>query len=76
MTVAQHVAHAARVIDRFMQGAFDPEGFDMNFEDQIKSVLAVQSLTSARDWFEKSIAGALTTHARLNNVVPADPYGM
>ncbi|MBY0508128.1 MAG: DinB family protein [Bryobacteraceae bacterium] len=120
MTTAQHVAHAARVIDWFVEGAFRPEGFDMNFEEQIKAVLAVKSLTAARDWFEQSTAGviellasksdpeltallplgpvlggmprigiireivdhtahhrgALTTYARLNNIVPADPYGM
>ena len=32
MSAAQHVAHAARVIDWFIEGAFRPEGFDMNFE--------------------------------------------
>ena len=120
MTTAQHIAHAARVIDWFMEGAFRSEGFDMNFEEQIKLVLAVDSLSSAREWFERSVTsaitllaaqrdadmivllpdgpvmggmprvgiireivdhtahhrGALTTYARLNHIVPPDPYGM
>ena len=59
MTTAQHVAHAARVIDWFVEGAFRPEGFDMNFEGQIQSVLAIGSLASAREWFETSVANAI-----------------
>ena len=103
-----------------MEGAFRPEGFDMNFEEQIKLVLAIDSLSAARQWFEKSVTGAitrlaqqsdadmmmpleegpvlggmprlaiiremldhtahhrgaLTTYARMNHVVPPDPYGM
>ena len=31
-TTAQPVAHAAQTIDWFMEGAFLPDGFDMNFE--------------------------------------------
>lgn len=120
MTTAQQVAHAAQVIDWFMQGAFRPEGFDMNFEEQIKLVLAVESLTVARARFDKSVSnaieilafqsdadltaqlptglvmggmprmaiisaitdhtahhrGALTVYARMNQIVPPDPYGM
>jgi uncharacterized damage-inducible protein DinB len=59
MTTAQHVAHAARVIDWFMEGAFRPGGFDMNFEEQIKLVLGVDSLSAAREWFERSVTSAI-----------------
>ena len=120
MTTAQQVAHTARVIDWFMEGAFRPEGFDMNFEEQSKQVMAVESLAAAREWFDKAIAngiallgsqsdadlmmplpagsvmggmprmaivsaitdhtahhrGALTAYARINHIVPADPFGM
>jgi len=119
MTASQQVAHCARVIDWFMEGAFRPEGFDMNFEDQIKQVLAIGSLANARAWLDQSMdsalgtlasksdadlltpisegpvmggmpvfaiisamvdhlahhRGALTTYARANGIVPADPYG-
>lgn len=64
MTTAQHIAHAARVIDWFMEGAFGPDGFDLNFEEQIKIVLAVDSLSSAREWFERSVSSAITLLAK------------
>lgn len=119
MTASQQVAHCARVIDWFMEGAFRSEGFDMNFEDQIKQVLAVESLANARAWLDRAMLsaiavlsgksdddltaaivqgpvmggmpvfaivsaivdhtahhrGALTTYARANAIIPADPYG-
>ena len=61
MTAAQQVAHAAQTIDWFIQGAFRPEGFDMDFETQTKGVLKVSSLEAARAWFEKSVASATAT---------------
>ena len=120
MTTAQQVAHTARVIDWFIEGAFRAEGFDLNFEEQVKQVMAVESLSAARLWFERAVQhgieilqsqsdadlttalptgpvlggmprssiltaitdhtahhrGALTTYARLNNIVPPDPFGM
>ncbi len=60
MTTAQHIAHAARVIDWFIEGAFRPDGFDMNFEEQIEGVLRVDSISAAREWFEKSVDAAIT----------------
>lgn len=58
MTAAQQVAHAAQTIDWFMEGAFRPEGFDMDFETAAKVVAEVTSLAAARAWFEKSVATA------------------
>ena len=58
MTAAQQVAHAAQVIDWFMQGPFCAEGFDMNFDEHIARVMKVTSLKQAREWFAKSIANA------------------
>ncbi len=63
MTAAQQVAHAAQTVDWFMEGAFRPEGFDMDFEAHAKAVAAVTSLAEARAWFEKSIAAAKATVA-------------
>lgn len=63
MTVAQHIAHAAQVIDWLMAGAFRPEGFDLDFEPQIERTTGVPSLTAARDWFESSISQAISTFA-------------
>ena len=51
MSVAQQVAHAAHTLEWFREGAFRPEGFDMNFEAHAKEIMAVTSLAEARKWF-------------------------
>ncbi len=58
-TVAGHVAHAAQSIDWFIEGMFDSKGFDMNFDAHIQETLDCKSLSTARDWFEKSIVNAI-----------------
>ena len=63
MSAAQQVAHAAHTIDWFMQGAFRPEGFDMDFEGHAKIVQGHTSLSAARAWFEKAMAAAVATVA-------------
>lgn len=77
MTVAQHVAHAAQVIEWLTQGAFNPEGFDLDFEPQIARVMAVTSLEAARGWFEKSITGAILAFQDLEDheLLAAMPEG-
>lgn len=59
MTAAQQVAHVAHTIDWFMQGAFRPEGFDQNWEEQARVVGGYTSLEQARAWFERAIAQAI-----------------
>ena len=61
MTTAQQVAHAAQTIDWFVEGAFGPAGFSMDFESMAKDVAKVTSLKAARAWFEKSVANASAT---------------
>lgn len=61
MTVAQQVAHAAQTIDWFLEGAFRPEGFDLNFEEQAKAYMGITSLTVARAWFNKAVEAASKT---------------
>lgn len=67
MTVAQQVAHAARVIDWFMEGAFRAEGFALDFEPQIRQVLATESLEQARAWFNTASLQAIETLAGLSD---------
>src|SRR4051794_39221669 len=55
MSAAQQVAHAAQTIDWFVQGAFRPEGFDVNFEEHMKELEKCVSLEAARAWFQKAI---------------------
>ena len=76
MSTAQQVAHAAHTIDWFFEGAFRPEGFDMNFEDRAKIIGQVTSLTAARAWFEKAVARAksiLTTKSDTDLMAPLPP---
>ena len=57
-SAAQQVAHAAQTIDWFIGGAFDPSGFDMDFEAHERKVRGVTSLSDARAWLAKSVKNA------------------
>ena len=57
-TASQQVAHAAQTLSWFIQGAFAPEGFDLDFERMDKEVRGVTSLASARAWMERACTGA------------------
>lgn len=57
-TAAQQVAHAAQTIDWFMDGAFDPAGFDMDFEAHDRKVREVTSLNEAHAWLARSVEHA------------------
>ena len=58
MSAAQQIAHIAQTIDWFIEGAFG-DGFDMNFEESAKEIMAVTSLTAAREWCTKSYADVI-----------------
>ena len=58
MTTAQHVAHVAQTVDWFVEGAFGPEGFDMDFEKLMAQVTRVESLAAARRWLDDSFEKA------------------
>ena len=58
MTAASQVAHAAQTIDWFIDGAFNPNGFDMDFEGHDRQVRAVTSLTEARAAMKRAIEHA------------------
>src|SRR5262245_33572878 len=53
-TVSQHVAHVAQTVEWFMNGAFAPGGFSMDFENMDKEVRATTSLKAAREWFDRA----------------------
>ncbi len=61
MTAAQQVAHAAQTIEWLIAGAFDPKGFDLDFDAHAKVAQACTSLAVARAWFEKAIVEATAT---------------
>ena len=57
-TTAQQVAHAAQTIEWFVDGAFAPGGFDLDFEGHERKVREVTSLSDARAWLAKSVEHA------------------
>ena len=62
-TTAQQVAHAAQTIDWFVEGAFRPDGFDMDFPAHDAKVRACTSLADARVWLARSADNARQTIA-------------
>ena len=45
-------------IDWFIDGAFDPNGFDLDFEAHERKVRGVTSLADARAWLARSVESA------------------
>jgi len=68
-TVAQLVAHTADTITWFIDGAFGPSGFDMNFENYAERMKKHSSLSQGKQMFEEAIDYALKA---INNVDPAE----
>lgn len=59
MSAAQQMAHIAQTVDWFIDGVFGETGFDMNFEESAKAIMAVTSLNAAREWCAKSYDAAV-----------------
>ena len=57
-TAAQQVAHAAQTIDWFIEGAFSPTGFSLEFEALDRKVRGVTSLADARAWLTRAVDNA------------------
>ena len=58
-TVAQQVEHAAQTVEWFMQGAFRPEGFDMNFEAHAAELKKATSFNKAIQHFQQACDAAI-----------------
>jgi uncharacterized damage-inducible protein DinB len=58
-TVAGQVAHTAQTIDWFVEGAFTPEGFDLDFEKHAREAKACTSLDEAKAWFDRATENAV-----------------
>ncbi|MBM4130896.1 DUF664 domain-containing protein [bacterium] len=58
LTVAQHVAHVAQTVDWFVEGAFRPSGFDLDFAAHHAAVRRVESLPEAYTWLARSVDAA------------------
>lgn len=57
-TAAQQVAHIALIVDWFMDGAFSPKGFDMDFASHETEVRKIRTLSEAKEWVDRSFAQA------------------
>lgn len=57
-TVAQQIAHAAQTVEWFFEGAFRPQGFDLDFESSEGEVRAVASLEDALAWWGTALQEA------------------
>ena len=73
ITVAQSVAHVAQTIDWFVEGAFRPEGFDMDFEGAWTEVTPVTSLAEAKAWLDRSYARAIEVFGAKSEAELAEP---
>lgn len=80
-TVANQIAHAAHVIDWFREGAFSPDGFDLNFEEHDRIARAVTTVAEARAWFAKAsdeladFLAAQTMESLMTPIVPGMVMG-
>ncbi len=61
MTVSGQIAHAALSVDWFVDGAVNPEGFDMDFERHMEEVAKITSLKEAQGLLDKAYARAIQT---------------
>jgi uncharacterized damage-inducible protein DinB len=78
MSAAQQVAHAAHTVGWFIQGGFRPDGFDMDFGEHARVVMAYTSLKAAKEWFNKEIENAVAavagkSDAELSASLPPGP---
>ena len=77
-TAAQQVAHAAQTIDWFIEGAFSPTGFSLEFEALDRKVRGVTSLADARAWLTRAVDNArqaieATSDDEWSRPLPAGP---
>ncbi len=73
MTVAHQVAHVAFTVDWFVEGAFRPEGFDMDFEAHTKEIMKVTSLAEARAMVAAAFERAVQTIGSKSEAELAEP---
>jgi uncharacterized damage-inducible protein DinB len=72
-SVAQHVAHVAQTIDWFVEGAFRPAGFDLDFAAHQAAVRRVESLPEAFAWLARSVDAAAADLAARSDADLAAP---
>ena len=56
MSASQQLAHIAHTIDWLIEGAFNPEGFDLDFSKHAEEIAGVKSINEAREQIDKAFA--------------------
>lgn len=57
-SVAQQIAHAAQTVEWFLEGAFRPQGFDLDFESHEGEIRAITTLEDAMAWWRTALQEA------------------
>lgn len=61
LTVAGQIAHTAMTVDWFVDGAVNPNGFDMDFERHMEDLANITSVMAAREMLDNAYARAIKT---------------
>ena len=72
LSVANHVAHVAGTVRRFIEGAFG-KGWDMDFEKHEKQMRAVTSLSDAKAELDEAFAAVVKTIGEASDQVLCEP---
>lgn len=72
-TAAQQLAHVASTIDWFLEGAFSPDGFSMDFEAHIRATKKVESMQAARAWVDRAYQAAIDKLGSLSDAELVQP---
>lgn len=54
-TVAQHIAHTAQTAEWFLEGAFRPQGMNLDFAALEQDVRAIEELEDALAWWNSAL---------------------
>ncbi len=76
--IGQLLGHVAHAVDWFIEGAFRPEGFDIDVEKFNKRPLSCTSLKDAQEWFKRAYDNVIKvienqTEDELNLPLPEGP---
>jgi len=58
-TVAQHIAHAAQSLEWFLEGAFRPQGMNLEFAELENDVRQIKEMEDAMAWWNSAWDEAL-----------------
>ena len=76
-TVAQMVGHTAQTVEWFIDGAFGPDGFDMNFDNYAERMKQYSSLEQSVQYFKNAMEQAIHTISKASDeeLVTSIPEG-